>query len=80
MEYSTDFGDDIPQPEAQIKLTFDIRTGETRIRAEGFKGPNCKTATEYLKSLGNVTDFTRKREWFETNLQLGGVLQTNLCG
>ena len=66
----------------EIKLVFDIETGETQVEAQGFKGSSCKDATKFLESLGNKTDFQRKREWFETNLAstMTGTLMTNLCG
>lgn len=67
--------------EKQIKLTFDLDTGETQVEAIGFQGPACKKATEFLeKTLGKVTDFRRKAEWYETNLRLSGSINSNLCG
>ena len=65
-----------------MRLVFDIETGETQVEAQGFKGQGCKGATDFLKALGNQTDFTRKSEWFESNLanSLTGTLMTNLCG
>jgi hypothetical protein len=65
----------------EIKLTFDLNTGETQVEAVGFQGPACKKATEFLeKTLGKVTDFRRKSEWYETNLRLSGTINSNLCG
>jgi hypothetical protein len=65
----------------EIKLTFDLTTGETRIETFGFQGPSCKTATEFLeKTLGKVTDFRKKAEWFHANVELNGRVDSNLCG
>jgi len=62
-------------------MRFDLRTGEIKVEAEGFIGPSCQKATEFLKNtLGEVTDFTQKSEWFEENLQLSGCIDTDLCG
>jgi len=62
-----------------IKLKFNIDTGEAKVEANGFKGTSCKDATEFLKkSLGECTDFQNKAEWYETNIQNG--FNSNHCG
>ena len=62
----------------EIVLTFK-KNGEVQVEANGFKGTSCSLATEFLKkTLGKVTDFQRKAEWFEENIQKG--VNTNLCG
>ena len=62
-------------------MKFSLKTGETKIEAEGFTGPACEKATEFLKNtLGEVTDFQQKSEWFEENLELSGCINTDLCG
>jgi len=41
-----------------ITMKFRLKTGETLIEANGFKGQSCKDATKFLKdSLGECTDF-----------------------
>lgn len=65
----------------EIVLKFDIETGETKIETFGFKGESCKDATKFLeKTLGEATDFQKKAEWFEKNIELSGNINTNLCG
>lgn len=65
----------------EIILTFDPKTGECVVEAQGFKGNSCKDATEFLrKTLGQCTDFKRKAEWYEANLQVSGCLNSALCG
>lgn len=65
----------------EIILKFDLTTGETHIEANGFSGKSCSDATQFLKnSLGKVKDFTRKSEWYETNLEMTGNINSNLCG
>ena len=64
-----------------IKMKFDLRTGEAKIEAQGFKGTSCEAATKFLKeTLGKVSDFQRKAEWYEETLQLNGTINSNLCG
>jgi hypothetical protein len=65
---------------AQIKVIADINTGEIKIEAMGFTGQTCAEATEFLKNLGDVSEWQAKAEWFETNLELTGCLNTNHCG
>jgi len=65
----------------QIILRFDKKTGEAKVEATGFQGNSCQKATEFLaKALGEVTDFQAKAEWFETNIELNGEIDTNYCG
>ena len=65
----------------KIRMTFDKRTGEVRIEAEGFRGSTCKDATKFLAdALGETTEFKKKAEWFEENVELPTVMRTNLCG
>jgi hypothetical protein len=65
----------------EIILRFNRKTGEAKVEAMGFKGNSCQRATDFLaKSLGQVTDFQQKAEWFETNLELNGDINTNHCG
>lgn len=65
----------------EIILKFDLRTGQAKIEAQGFKGSACTEATRFLKeALGNVTDYQNKAEYFELNLELTGSIYTDLCG
>ena len=65
----------------EIKLTFDLRSGECQVEAMGFRGQSCKDVTEFLKkTLGQMTDFRRKAEWYEKNLELNGCVVSNHCG
>jgi len=65
----------------EIILKFNIKTGETKIEAIGFKGSSCQEATKFLKdTLGQITDFQKKSEWYEENLEVAGCLNSNLCG
>lgn len=65
----------------EIILKFSIKTGEAKIEASGFKGKSCQEATKFLKdTLGECTDFQRKAEWYEENLEVAGQLNSNLCG
>jgi len=65
----------------QIKMKFDLRTGEIKIDAVGFKGKSCEEATKFLKNtLGKMTDFERKSQWYEENLQETGTINSNFCG
>ena len=64
-----------------ITLKFDKATGEVKVEANGFVGSSCADATRFLKeALGECKDFTQKAEWFETNIELTGDLNTNYCG
>ena len=66
---------------AEIILTFDPQTGECIVEAQGFKGSSCADATKFLKdTLGQVSDFQKKAEWFEKNLEVAGQVNSNLCG
>ncbi|MCX7858417.1 MAG: DUF2997 domain-containing protein [Deltaproteobacteria bacterium] len=65
----------------EIVLKFDIKSGECRVDAKGFKGDSCVEATRFLKDcLGTCTDFQRKAEWYEKNLEILGRVHSNLCG
>ena len=65
----------------EIILKFSTIDGESRIEANGFTGQSCSEATEFLKkSLGQAKDFKKKAEWYETNLQKNGNINSNLCG
>ena len=65
----------------KILLRFDMKTGETKIEAQGFSGPSCADATKFLKdTLGQCTDFQEKAEWYETNLEMSGNVNSNYCG
>lgn len=64
----------------EIKLTFDIKTGEVKIEAQGFHGSSCADATNFLKNtIGQMKDFKKKAEWYEQNISFGS-LKSNLCG
>lgn len=65
----------------KIVITFDRTTGKARVDAVGFQGSGCAKATEFLmETLGRCTDFQRKSEWYTTNLELNGNINSNLCG
>jgi hypothetical protein len=65
----------------EIILKFDLKTGQAKIEAQGFKGSTCTEATRFLKeALGNVTDYRNKAEYFETSLEVTGTVRTDLCG
>ena len=65
----------------KIVITFDKKTGKAKVEAVGFQGAECAKATEFLKeTLGKCTDFQRKSEWYMTNLELNGNINSNLCG
>lgn len=64
----------------KIKLTFDKATGETRVQAEGFNGPSCDKATEFLKALGMVTDYQKTADWYKVNLEISGGVDSGYCG
>jgi hypothetical protein len=65
----------------KILMKFNLKTGQAKIEAEGFKGTSCSEATQFLKdTLGEVTDFSQKAEWYETNLELSGSIDSDLCG
>lgn len=64
----------------EITIKFSLESGESKVEAHGFKGSSCQKATDFLKALGNATDFQRKAEWYETNLQHTGSVISNLCG
>jgi len=65
----------------EIILKFSCLTGEAKVEAKGFKGSSCKDATKFLRdTLGDVKDFQKKSEWFETSLELNNHINTNLCG
>lgn len=65
----------------EIVLKFSMLDGGVRIEAKGFKGQKCKKATEFLEtSLGTMTDFQKKKEWYETNITISGSVNSNLCG
>lgn len=67
--------------EKEIIIKFSLTTGEAKIEAKGFNGGSCKDATEFLKkSLGKCTEFKKKAEWYEKNLETAGSLNSNLCG
>lgn len=65
----------------KIVLTFNKDTGKVKVEVLGFQGSECVKATEFLKeTLGKYTDFQRKSEWYTTNLELNGTINSNLCG
>jgi len=65
----------------EIVLSFSTITGECEVEAVGFKGKSCEQATKFLKdTLGKMTDFKRKTEWYEENLKAHGYIKSNLCG
>jgi len=67
--------------EKKIVLKFDKRTGKVAIEAMGFTGSSCEQATKFLRgTLGEMEDFQQKAEWFETNLELNGKINSDLCG
>ena len=66
--------------EPEVKLVFDIKTGEIKINAKNFKGSACEEATKFLKGLGNVKSFNKKSAWYEMNLNTFGTIRSDLCG
>lgn len=69
------------EQQKKVVLTFDKNTGKAKVEAIGFHGSECAKATEFLKeTLGKCTDFKRKAEWYTTNLELNGTINSNLCG
>lgn len=65
----------------EIVIKFSLTTGEAQVEARGFKGHSCADATKFLKeTLGQCTDFQRKSEWYEKNIEVAGQLNSNLCG
>ncbi len=65
----------------EIILKFSLTSGEAKVEAKGFKGSSCADATRFLRdTLGEVSDFQRKSEWYEENLRLNGQVNSNLCG
>ena len=65
----------------EIVLRFNMKTGEARIEAFGFKGSGCQAATKFLQeALGEMTDFQKKSEYFEASLEVSGHIDTSLCG
>jgi len=65
----------------EIILKFSLETGEAKIEAKGFHGSSCQDATRFLKdTLGQMTDFQKKAEWYEKNIESIGCLNSNLCG
>lgn len=69
------------EQQKKITITFNKTTGKAKVEAIGFQGSGCVKATEFLeKALGKCTDFQRKSEWYTTNLELDGKINSNLCG
>jgi len=65
----------------EIILKFSLQTGEVAIEAKGFQGRSCQDATKFLSdTLGKVSDFQKKSEWYEKNIEIQGCLNSNLCG
>lgn len=65
----------------EIVLKFRLTTGECIIEVHGFKGQSCQKATAFLKdTLGQVSDFQKKAEWYEQNIEVAEKLNSNLCG
>lgn len=65
----------------EIVLKFSLQTGEAKVEAHGFKGSSCQDATKFLRdTLGKCTDFQRKVEWYEENIERTGKVNSNLCG
>lgn len=42
--------------------------GKIRVEAEGYSGNSCEEATNFLKSLGTVTEENKKPEFYEAPL------------
>jgi hypothetical protein len=49
----------------KVKVIITI-TGEIKIEAQGFKGSTCKEATKFLESLGEVKNFDKKAEYYQS--------------
>jgi len=65
----------------EIVLRFSLTTGDVVVEARGFHGSSCQDATRFLReTLGDCTDFKRKAEWYENNIEITGCLNSNLCG
>ncbi|MEM4721741.1 MAG: DUF2997 domain-containing protein [Candidatus Methanomethylicaceae archaeon] len=65
----------------EIVIKFSLNSGEAKVEARGFKGNSCADATKFLKdALGQCSDFQRKAEWYEKNIEGAGNLNSNLCG
>lgn len=63
----------------EIMLKFDLKSGECKVEASGFVGSACQDATKFLKkALGESSDFKKKAEWYQVNIQRGIV--SNRCG
>jgi len=57
-----------------ISSEFDLKTGEAKIEAPGFKFGSCEQATKFLRdTLRQVTAFQKKSEYFEASLELTGT-------
>lgn len=66
---------------AEIKVVFSrVELGKVEIEASGFSGPSCTRATEFLRSLGAVTDYERKAEYYEESIEISGAVNGRLCG
>ena len=67
--------------EKRITIKFSTVSGEAKVEAFGFKGGSCTQAMKFLEdTLGKVTDFQHKAEYYEASLELTGTLDTSLCG
>lgn len=67
--------------EETIIIKFNLNTGEAQVEAKGFKGSSCADATKFLRdTLGQCSDFQRKSEWYEKNLEVAGQFNSNRCG
>lgn len=65
----------------EIIVKFSLITGEAKVEASGFTGSSCQDATKFLEdTLGESSDFQRKSSWYETNIQAGNEIRSNLCG
>ena len=66
---------------SEIKVKFSRgELGKVEIEAVGFTGPSCTRATEFLRSLGAVTDYAVKAEWYEASIECSGAVNGSLCG
>lgn len=65
----------------RVTLRFSLESGECKVEASGFKGRSCEDTMKIFRdTLGKVTDFENKAEWYEQNVSINAPINSNLCG
>lgn len=65
----------------KVKVVFSKVTGKVKVQSFGFHGPSCMQETKFIEeALGKVTSVEKKKEFYETEVEIHNEITRGLCG